>query len=151
MLIARAAEFQRWASALMVSIENRTLEELDGERWGEPEYNSSLVVNCHRLRCVPLTDFSVGDLRLMIGQGFSLEYLVPLALEHLESNPFVEGGFYPGDLLNSVLGIERKFWEQNSELHRKMLVVVEKAKGQLNVLDEDEIKERVKEKLNSFG
>jgi hypothetical protein len=27
----------------------------------------------------------------MIGQNFSLEYLVPLALEHLAENPFVEG------------------------------------------------------------
>ncbi|GAC1397039.1 MAG: hypothetical protein NVSMB56_12020 [Pyrinomonadaceae bacterium] len=86
----------------------------------------------------------------MIGQGFSLGYLVPLALERLESKPLIEGSFYPGDLLNSVLGIRHKFWEQNQELHRKIRAIVGQAKAQLNALDEGALKEKMKEKLNDF-
>lgn len=56
----------------MISNEDKTLEELDGEKWGEPSYDSYLVTNCHRLRRIPLKDFSVEDLRLMIGQGIGL-------------------------------------------------------------------------------
>lgn len=47
---------------------NKTLDELEGETWGEPEFNSSLVIRCDELRRKPLKDFSVEDLRLMIGQ-----------------------------------------------------------------------------------
>jgi hypothetical protein len=33
---------------------SRTLQDLEGVDWGEPTYNSHLVVECHRLRRVPL-------------------------------------------------------------------------------------------------
>lgn len=134
----------------MVSYKDNTLEEIDGKRWGEPEYTSSLVLNCYRLRRVPLKDFSVGDLRLMIGQGINLEYLVPLALEYLESDPLIEGSFYQGDLLNSVLGISREFWQRNPQLHRMTSEIAGKAKTRLNALDESEIKDKLKERLNAF-
>jgi hypothetical protein len=50
----------------MNSQDSKTLQELDGVDWGEPPYQSSLVVNCHRLRRVPLRDFRIEDLDLMI-------------------------------------------------------------------------------------
>ena len=87
-----------------MSLLDKTLQELDGEDWGEPTYPSHLVNECHRLRTVPLKDFRVEDLRRLIGQKFSLEYLVPLALERLEADPWIDGD-YEGDLLNSVLSL----------------------------------------------
>ena len=51
----------------------------------------------------------------MIGQGFSLEHLVPIALEKLSENPFAEGDYYPGDLLKAVLSIKWDFWENNQD------------------------------------
>uniref|UniRef100_UPI00403EFBEE contact-dependent growth inhibition system immunity protein n=1 Tax=Paenibacillus sp. FSL K6-0276 TaxID=2921450 RepID=UPI00403EFBEE len=62
-------------------------------------------------------DFSVEDLRIMIGQGFSLKYLVPIALRYLADNPFVRGDFYKGDLLVCVINIEQTFWDLNPETH----------------------------------
>src|SRR5438132_1243460 len=81
-----------------------TLQELEGQDWGEAHYPSYLVRTCHALRRKPLRDFTVEDLRIMIGQNFSLEYLIPLAIEHLQRDPFAAGDFYPGDLLGCVLG-----------------------------------------------
>ena len=135
----------------MAGITDKTLEQLDGEQWGSPEYNSSLVINCHRLRRVPLKKFTAGDLRLMIGQDLSLEYLVPLAVELLEKNPFVEGDYYPGDLLKNVLDVKREFWGQQPELERRMKVVAERASRELPSLNEiEEIKECLAQKLNDF-
>lgn len=95
---------------------DKTLEELDGQDWGEPTFPSSLVMNCHRLRRVPLGEFTVEDLRLMIGQQISLEYLVPLALEQLAANPFAEGNYYPGDLLMNVAKVPQAFWDEHPQL-----------------------------------
>jgi CDI immunity proteins len=96
---------------------SKTLDELEGVEWGEPTFHSALVIECHRLRKVPLKEFTVGNLRVLIGQKISLEYLVPLALQKLGENPFVMGNFYQGDLLVNVLGIPNEFWTQHQELY----------------------------------
>lgn len=105
---------------------NKSLQELENCDWGEPMYNSNLVVTCHRLRRVPLRLFNAGDLRIMIGQNISLEFLVPIALKHLHRRPFVEGNFYPGDLLKNVLSVEADFWVQYPEYGRELHQIVKK-------------------------
>ena len=92
---------------------SRTLEELDGEVWEEPDFTSHLVWECHRLRRVPLQEFRPEDLRIMIGQGIGLSFLVPLALERLLVEPWVSGDFYEGDLLEAVLSVSPSFWCEN--------------------------------------
>lgn len=49
----------------------------------------------------------------MIGQNFGLVYLVPIALEILKSNIFIETEYYEGDLLVALLQINIKtnYWE----------------------------------------
>lgn len=98
----------------------KTLTELEGDDWGEPEFHSSLVIRCHELRKKPLNDFSTEDLRLLIGQKFSLDYLIPIAIEYLKEDLLVEGMYYPGDLLFNVLSIKHNFWLENEALKREM-------------------------------
>ena len=81
-----------------------TLEQLEGCVWPAADYESYLVSTVHRLRKKPLAEFTVEDLRIMIGQGIGLPYLIPLAVAVLEREPLAEGDFYPGDLLSSVIG-----------------------------------------------
>jgi hypothetical protein len=131
---------------------DKTLEQLDGDVVSMPEYDSALVLKCRRLRSVPLNEFTVEDVRLMIGQDLSLEYLMPIAIEHLEKNPFVAGDYYPGDLLKNALGIRLDFWEQHPELLRKMQLIAEKASLELSALQViDEIRQDLAEKLDAFG
>jgi hypothetical protein len=65
----------------------------------------------------------------MIGQGFSesLPYLVPLAVERLQDDPFVSGDFYPGDLLKSVVGIAASIWMQYPDLRREVEAISDRA------------------------
>jgi CDI immunity proteins len=91
---------------------DKSQQELEQSDWGESAYDSHLVTMIHRLRRVPLRQFSVEDLRIMIGQNIGLLYLVPLALEHLRKNPLAEGAFYPGDLLKSMLTADSAFWRE---------------------------------------
>ena len=78
---------------------SKSLQQLERDDWGEPSYNSYLVTTVHRLRRKPLTEFTVEDIRIMIGQGIGLPFLMALALKNLEQEPLAAGDLYPGDLL----------------------------------------------------
>ncbi|MBI5774521.1 MAG: hypothetical protein HZA89_12345 [Verrucomicrobia bacterium] len=106
---------------------NKTLQELDGQQREQPQFASHAVAECHRLRGVPLRDFSVEDLRLMIGQSESMDYVMPLALEKLREDPMVECVFFRGDFLVTVLRAEEGFWRANPKLHGEALVIADKA------------------------
>ena len=93
---------------------NNNLEELENDNWGTAPVNSTrLVTTIHELRKKPLKDFTVQDLRITIGQSFSLEFLIPLAIEELKQNILAEGDFYEGDLLKNVLSADVNFWKNN--------------------------------------
>jgi hypothetical protein len=92
---------------------NKTLEQLENKIWGEPEFDSKLVKTCHSLRKKPLKDFEIEDLRVMIGQSFSLDYMIPIALEKLEKDILSAGDYYDGDLLLNTLNISKEYWKKN--------------------------------------
>ena len=106
---------------------SKSLQQLEGQDWGEPTFDSHLVTECHRLRRVPLHQFQVEDLRIMIGQHISMEYLIPLALERLCTDPLAEGAFYPGDLLTAVLQAGRQFWLRHPQLKEDVAEIASRA------------------------
>src|SRR3954465_15505893 len=89
----------------------KTLENLEKDYWNNPAYDSHLVRRCHELRKLPLGKFTTEDVRIMIGQQISLDYLIPSALEVLTIDLFAEGDFFEGDLLKNVLAIKTDFWD----------------------------------------
>ena len=95
--------------------QHHTLEQLEQDVWKPSEMDSTLIKTCSELRKKPLKDFSTEDLRIMIGQNIGLDFLVPMALEQLQKNVLAKGDFYPGVLLESVLGIMYKFWKAQPE------------------------------------
>jgi hypothetical protein len=105
---------------------SKSLQQLDGQDWGEPTYDSHLVTECHRLRRVPLSQFDVEDLRIMIGQHISLEYLIPIALEQLRAVPLAEGDYYSGDLLSAVLRAGRDVWQQHPEWRSEVAAIAQR-------------------------
>lgn len=114
----------------------KSLQELEQDDWGHPDYDTHLVQTCHRLRRVPLADFTAGDLRIMIGQKISLLFLVPLALERLQEDPLVEANYYPGDLLNVLLDVPETFWSVHTDMRDVLCQVIAKTKQLLGYLEE---------------
>lgn len=80
-------------------------------------------MECHRLRKVPLSSRSPENLRILIGQKNGLIFLVPLALNVLESNPLASGNLYKGDLLANVAVIPQKFWSEHPELNNRLVEI----------------------------
>jgi hypothetical protein len=95
------------------SVLDRSLEELDGQSWPEPDSSATnLIRDVHRLRLIPIGTLSNGDLRQLLGQRMGIEWLVPLALERLLDAPLA-GDWYPGDVLNAVLGVGDAYWNEH--------------------------------------
>lgn len=95
------------------TMDDRTLEELDGERWGGPTFDSYVVRTCHALRCKPLSTLTDEELRLAVGQGIGLEWLVPLMLQRLAEDPFRAGDLFEGDLLASLARVPFSYWTEH--------------------------------------
>jgi hypothetical protein len=133
---------------------SKSLQQLEEHDWGEPAFESHLVQTCHRLRRKPLDEFTPEDLRIMIGQAIGLDYLVPLALDKLECDPFTGGDFFPGDLLAAVFGVDDSFWAAHPALESRVKAIPGRARASLVDLDEDQrevIEELLVDKSRSSG
>ncbi|MFG2053261.1 contact-dependent growth inhibition system immunity protein [Micromonospora sp. NPDC048930] len=101
-----------------------TIEQLERDVWPDPGPDaSSLVSRCAQLRRKPLVDFTVEDLRIMLGQQVGVAALLPHAVRVLLRNPLAEGDYYPGDLLSTVLRLPESAWSDR-RVERKQLAAV---------------------------
>lgn len=129
---------------LISMAKNPSLQDLEGEDWGEPTYESYLVRTVHALRRKPLVELTVDDLRIMLGQAIGMNHLVPLALTHLERDAFVAGDLYPGDLLGVVMGVGAQYWRSHPTEAARMRRVADQAEALLDGREEtDEIRDHL--------
>ena len=103
---------------------NKSLSQLLGALTKDTTDSSALVTTCLALYEKPLKDFTVENLRVMIGQSIGLEFLIPLAIDLLQENPFVEGDYYPGDLLSAVVKVEPSFWQTHQDFYWSVSEIV---------------------------
>lgn len=95
--------------------EPRTLEQIDGQNWGDPDTApTGMVARCRQLRRTPLKDLTGSDLRLLVSQQIGLRTLVPKALQLVSNQALLETEFYPGDLLSALLRIDNAYWSDSS-------------------------------------
>ncbi|MGR6319381.1 contact-dependent growth inhibition system immunity protein [Micromonospora soli] len=88
-----------------------TIEQLERDVWPDPSPDAtSLVRRCTELRRKPLDEFTVEDLRIMLGQEVGIPALLPRAVRILLRDPLVEADYYPGDLLANVLRLPDSAW-----------------------------------------
>lgn len=102
----------------------KTLRNLEKIPKYDSEQPSYLVKRCNELLDQPLNDFSVEDIRIMVGPQIGLDYLVPLAFDYLNSDILAEGDYYPGDLLTAMLKVDSAFWDKNRNLFNELAGLV---------------------------
>ncbi|MFD2768611.1 contact-dependent growth inhibition system immunity protein [Micromonospora eburnea] len=101
-----------------------TIEQLERDVWPAPDPDDTFLVRrCTELRRKPLAEFTVEDLRIMLGQEIGVPALLPLAIQVLLRDPMAEGDYYPGDLLRNVLRLPDSAWS-NLRADRKRLASV---------------------------
>ena len=113
-----------------------TLQNLENSEWLSSDYDSRLIRRIKELRKIPLYEYSIEDLRIMISENVGLEYLIPLALEKLHEDILAEGNLYKGDLLLAVVNSRDAFWKNHPSYQNELIELVEKNK---EILDKEGI------------
>jgi len=97
----------------------KSIQELEGVDWGEDTFGSYVTRTSHALRRKRLADLTAEEIRLGIGQQIGLPYLVPLALDPLWPDVFLEVAYFPGDLLTSMLRVPPEFWTAHAAWRKR--------------------------------
>jgi hypothetical protein len=113
-----------------------SLEALEGDVPAPVPAGTPVEKRCEELRKKPIEDLTADELQLQIGQRIGLDHLVPAALDVLEREPLVEGGYYPGDLLGTVLRLDRDFWTEHRALHERCVAVLERVQAPEEIEEE---------------
>jgi hypothetical protein len=130
----------------------RTIEEIENDVWTEIEFPTNLIKKCFELRKTKLKNLDSEGLRILIEQGIGLVYILPLAIRNLNENILMEGGFYPGDLLQSVLNVDCKVWISNRQLFIEIQSIVNNRMENIKEADiiNNEIKMDIINNFNKF-
>jgi hypothetical protein len=109
----------------MKTLENnwrqKSIENLEKDFWGHPPNDSTpLVDKVHKLRTIQIEKLEPKDIRLLIGQRVGLRFLIPIALDILSDDIFIDTDFYNGDLLQNVMKVDNDFWTENKELKEQL-------------------------------
>jgi hypothetical protein len=106
------------ARAKMKKLENnwrqKSLENLEKDIWDKPTYDSHLVRRTFEIRKIPLTDLTNDDIAMMLRQQFSLEYIVPLAIDKLQECISNDNADSEDEIMEAVLKIPSSFWRVTS-------------------------------------
>ena len=95
----------------------KALENLEKNVWRLPQNDiTPLVERVYKLRKIQIEKLKLSDIRFLIRQKIGLKYLIPIALDVLRDNIFIDTDFYNGDLLQSILLVDKDFWEDNNKL-----------------------------------
>ena len=132
---------------------NKSVEQIEEVFWDEhTEYPTALIKRCFQLRKKKIKDLTVSELRTLIGQNIGLEVLHPVAIELIKKNVLVEGDYYPGDLLQSLLDINCDFWQSNKDSWRILKNIIDQKIETINrsLVITDEIKESILRSFDNF-
>jgi len=99
----------------------RSIEDLEGCEWHNPgSAETPLIAECYALRKKPLRDLTNDELNLAVGQQIGFPFVLDLAFDRLASNPLLDCGCYPGDLLANLVRAPEKVWDERPALHKKL-------------------------------
>ena len=105
----------------------RSLVELDPDTWGEDLDDSPLGPMVRRTATKPVRRLEAGELLHLIINRASLEIAVPLALDKLEGQPFLQAETHPGDLVVALMEADATFWAMHEDLWEKAMLVLNEA------------------------
>jgi len=110
---------------------DKSIEELENNDWGEPQFGSYIVTTCHRARRKPLKLLSNEEIRCLLGQKTGLRFLLPIAVDILEEEPLIEVTYFSGDLLLALLRLDKADWKYNPNELEKFIRIIQDNKSQI--------------------
>jgi hypothetical protein len=118
-----------------------SLDQIEGRAKPARIGPTPIARRCDNLRALPVGTLKPGDLGALIGQHIGMDVVVPRAIELLEDKPLLAGEDFPGDLLGSVLRIEKDFWLRHPRWHARVAAIADKVR---------EVPEEISAELEEF-
>ena len=115
---------------------SRSLAELEGVEVPPGAYGIGSLAWLSRAMVSPIGQLGPAELRLLLAHGRGLRWVIPVALERLEREPFAAGDRGPGDLLAAALTVDPAEWERDPSWSERLARVVHDARLQVQRLPE---------------
>lgn len=113
-----------------------SIEELEQDYWREPTFNSYVVTTCHKARQKPIKLLSYEEIRCLIGQKIGLRFLLPIAIDILQTNPLIDVTYYDGDLLIVVLRLDIDDWKYNQDELKTFITILQENRSKIEMCEE---------------
>lgn len=120
----------------------KSLIELEPEQWDPDSLSPLQAQMALKLAGKPLRKLAPPELEALIAENLGLPFLVPLAVERLREEPFLQAARHPGDLLTTVMEVDLRFWLERYDLWLTMIEILEEAVRQINARIEAEGREK---------
>ena len=135
-----------------IKIEQKTLRALLlTPKTDKINFNSHLVMRIEQVIDKKISDLTESDIRLLVNQSFGLEYVIPLAINLLEEDLFLESDFYEGDLLLNLISIDNTYWKKHRDQWEKLHKTLTNQFNNIHqIIFDDSIKTDLIEKHDNF-
>ena len=125
---------------------SKSIEELENDIWNKPEsFQTKMIENCHKLRKKQISNLTNEELRLSINQQVGIQYTIPIAVQKLIQNKFIECDFYPGDLLQATFRKLDEDWKDAEFLKDEITFIIRHNFKEIG--SHDEIPEKAKREI----
>jgi hypothetical protein len=114
----------------------KSIQELTGDFWPDPGIESYVIRTSHAVRRKPLDSLSLEDIRMGVMQQVGLTYLVPIAIEAVEQDPFAESMHFEAEITLKLLQIPYEYWKRHPALRDRLERVYEHVEEGRFAMDE---------------
>ncbi len=115
----------------LASRDQSTLTMLDGQWDLPPDEKAEATWAIHECRDIPLAKLTIDQIILLLEHRVGVDRIVPIALDILAADPFVEDGVSnrrPGDLLGALLQLgDADWWAAHNGWARRLNEIFERA------------------------
>jgi len=132
---------------------SKSIEELENDVWNNQEsYETTLIENCYILRKEQISNLTNEQLRLSINQEVGIQYTIPIAIQKLIQNKFIECDFYPGDLLQVVFRKLKVNWNESEFLKNDFTAMIRHRFSEIKTNSEmpEKIKREIFDNLTNY-
>ncbi|WP_326913345.1 contact-dependent growth inhibition system immunity protein [Sphingopyxis chilensis] len=107
---------------------SKSLEELTGLTVSEPDAaETPLIEWVIRSWKKPLRDLSDDEIGRLVVQRNGFPYVLDLVWPKLEIDPLFDGGYYPGDVLSSLIRCDPKLWDARPSYQAQLISLYQRA------------------------
>lgn len=108
----------------------KTLEDLTGLRADDPDVaKTPLIEWIIRSWKKPLCDLSDDEIGRLVVQRDGFPYVLDLVWPKLENDPLFDGGYYPGDVLSSLIRCDPQVWAARPNYQARLDTLYQQALG----------------------